>query len=160
MIIKASQSEDNGIALLNDADLMIYSVGISTGGVAEVRMAEQNPRRHIIATTIDTKGAAFAKEQIAERGFSEQIEVKIEDVAQPLSYQDSYFDFIYARLVLHYLPRHDLQRALQELKRVLKPEGRLFVIVRSDMCADANTSKPGIEYDDDPQTRSRPQIIA
>lgn len=45
-----SISENNGIATLNDSDLEIYSVGISTGGIAEIRMAELNPQRRVIAT--------------------------------------------------------------------------------------------------------------
>jgi len=137
MSIKASISEDHGIAALTDKDLQVYSVGISTGGVAEVRMAELSPKRHIVATTIDEAGAAFAKEQIAERHVENQIDVKIEDVAQPLLYPDDHFDYVYARLVLHYLPKNQLISALAELHRVLKPGGQLFVVVRSTKCPDA-----------------------
>lgn len=131
MKIQASQSEDNGISSLSNSDLKIYSIGISTGGVAEIRMAEANPKRHIVATTIDRKGVAFAKQQIAAAHFDQQIEAKIEDVTKPLKYADDCFDFVYARLVLHYLPEQDLINALAELHRVLKPGGKLFVAVRS-----------------------------
>ncbi len=61
MDIKASPSEDNGIAVLTDNDLEVLSVGISTGGVAEIRMAEKNPKRHVVATTIDEEGVSFAQ---------------------------------------------------------------------------------------------------
>lgn len=141
MNIQASQSEDSGIALLTDNDLEIYSVGISTGGVAEIRMAEANPGRHIIATTIDEKGATFAQKFIREKHLEHQIKVKLEDVSQPLIYEDSYFDYIYARLVLHYLPKVSLDKALTELHRVLKPGGKLFVVVRSVNCPDAKDTK-------------------
>lgn len=134
---KASISEDHGIAALTDADKRIYSVGISTGGIAEMRMARADPDRRIIATTIDAGGAAFARVEIEKAGLSNQIEVKIEDVAHALPYPDGYFDFIYARLVLHYLPKIELVRALQELFRVLRSEGRLFVVVRSIECPEA-----------------------
>lgn len=137
MNIQASPSEDNGIAILTEQDRTIYSVGISTGGVAEIRMAQAHPKRHIIATTIDEKGVAFAQKYIAEQGLSDQIEAKIEDVAQPLAYSDDYFDYIYARLVLHYLPKDALQQSLRELYRVLKPGGKIFVVVRSVKCPDA-----------------------
>lgn len=137
MDIKASISEDNGIAALTNDDLQVLSVGISTGGVAEIRMAEANPKRHIVATTIDQDGVTFAQKYIAEKHLEEQIETKIEDVAEPLPYTDAHFDFIYARLVLHYLPKDKLVTALAELHRVLKPGGRLFVVVRSTKCPDA-----------------------
>ena len=138
-----SVSENNGIATLSNNDLQIYSVGISTGGIAEMRMAELNPQRRVIATTIDTKGANFAKAHIEAKRLSKQVIVKIEDVSKPLPYKDGAFDFIYARLVLHYLPKAELVQALSELHRVLKDSGKLFVVVRSSNCYEA-TSKNAI----------------
>lgn len=140
MNIQGSQSEDNGIALLTNNDLEIYSVGISTGGVAEIRMAESNPRRHIIATTVDEEGVAFAQSFIKERHLESQIDAKVEDVSKPLSYDDDHFDCAYARLVLHYLPKAELDKALIELYRILKPGAKLFVVVRSVNCPDAKAS--------------------
>src|ERR1700722_8962643 len=138
-----SISERNGIELLSESDRKIYSVGISTGGVAEIRMARSNKNRHIIATTIDSEGADYATQQIEKLGFSDQISVKIEDVSQPLPYADSYFDYVYARLVLHYLPKDALTAALTELHRVLRTNGQIFVVVRSVDCpeAQAKTAK-------------------
>ncbi|MEK7059400.1 MAG: methyltransferase domain-containing protein [Patescibacteria group bacterium] len=135
MQVHASTSEDNGISVLTDDDLSVYSVGISTWGVAEIRMVQANPKRHIIATTIDEEGAEFAKKHIAKNKLEQQIEVKLEDVSQPLAYQDNTFDYVYARLVLHYLPKQELISALAELYRVLKPGGKLFVVVRSTKCS-------------------------
>jgi ubiquinone/menaquinone biosynthesis C-methylase UbiE len=133
----SSTSEDNGLAVLTDNDLTIYSVGISTGGVAEIRMAQTNPRRQIIATTIDAVGADFAEQQIAKAGYGQQIETKLEDVAKPLPYPDNTFDYVYARLVLHYLTEQELICALAEQHRILKPAGKLFVVVRSTKCPNA-----------------------
>jgi ubiquinone/menaquinone biosynthesis C-methylase UbiE len=145
MDIKASISEDHGIAALTDNDLNVLSVGISTGGVAEIRMAEANPQRHVTATTIDEKGVDFAKKYIAEKHLENQIEAKLEDVSEPLPYADGVFDFIYARLVLHYLPKAKLASTLAELHRVLKQGGRLYVVVRSTDCPDAK--RPDIQFD-------------
>ena len=96
--IRYSISEAHGIEILTKEDLQIYSVGISTGGSAEIRMAQMS-----------------------------------------LPYPDEYFDFIYARLVLHYLQRTDLVNALNELYRVLKKQGKIFVVVRSDQCQQAHS---------------------
>ncbi len=134
--LRPSVSENNGIGLLLDQDQKIYSVGISTGGAAEIRMALANSSRKIIATTIDPAGAAFAKQKIEEERLSLRIEVKVEDVARPLSYPDGFFDFVYARLVLHYLPMNELDPALKELHRVLRKDGKIFVVVRSSRCAE------------------------
>ncbi len=129
-----SVSEDNGISILTYGDKRIYSVGISTGGRAEMRMAAADPNRRIIATTIDPAGFLFAKEQIEQAGLSNRIEVKIENISSPLPYPDGSFDYIYARLVLHYLPKLDLIQALGELYRILKIGGKMFVVVRSAEC--------------------------
>ncbi len=140
-----SRSEDAGIELLPTDAKKIYSVGISTGGIAEMRMAEQLPGVHIIATTIDEKGIDFAKELIQDKGLADQIEVKLEDIARPLAYADDSFDYVYARLVLHYLPKADLAKSLAELYRVLRSDGKLFVVVRSTECPDAK--REGATYD-------------
>lgn len=134
-----SISENNGIAILSDDDQQIYSVGISTGGLAEIRMVQSDRKRHVIATTLDSEGAKYAKNRIEASEFSDQIEVKVEDVSQPLPYLDCHFDFIYARLVLHYLPRCELMRALNQLHRVLRVGGKIFVVVRSVECPEARS---------------------
>ena len=140
-----SISENNGLSLISDQDKNVYSVGISTGGLAEIRMARTLANRHIIATTIDLEGASFAQSQIAQASLSDRIEVKMEDIAQPLPYADESFDFVYARLVLHYLPKNDLENALQELHRILKPTGRIFIVVRSTACLEAQTGSYNAE---------------
>jgi len=148
MNTQVSTSETNGLALLTDDDLSVYSIGISTGGSAEIKMAQQNPKRHIVATTIDTKGVTSAIEQVKAAGLSDQIEVKIEDVSEPLPYADGVFDYMYARLVLHYLPKQKLSSTLKELHRVVKPGGKLFVVVRSAECFDAKRPEATL----DPET--------
>lgn len=135
----SSASEDNGLALLTSKDLHIYSVGISTGGIAEMRMAELNPNCHIITTSIDIEGVKFAEKRLKEKGFQDRLEVKIEDISQPLNYENNHFDFIYARLVLHFLTKAKLENALQELHRVLKDGGKLFVVVRSTDCLECKS---------------------
>jgi ubiquinone/menaquinone biosynthesis C-methylase UbiE len=127
----ASRSEEHGLEALPTDALRIYSVGVSTAGVAEIRMAKANPRRRVVATTIDEGGLVASQTFVHDQGFANQIEIKIEDVAKPLPYANESFDYVYARLVLHYLTRQQLEVALRELYRVLKTGGKLFVVVRS-----------------------------
>ncbi len=130
-LYKESESENDGLALIQSTALNIYSPGISTGGFTEITMALDNPNRKIIATTLDEKGIQETEKLVAQYGVESQITLKLEDVSQPLPYEDESFDFVYARLVLHYLPKIQLQAALAELNRILKPEATLFVVVRS-----------------------------
>lgn len=136
-----SISETNGINYLSNEDRKIYSVGISTGGLAEIKMALGGGQRQIIATTIDPIGAEYAEKCIHESELSDRIAVKIEDVAKPLPYPDEHFDYIYARLVLHYLTKDELTSALAELYRVLRKGGRIFVVVRSTDCLEARVGQ-------------------
>lgn len=137
---KPSISEEHGLSLLNPDDLVVFSPGISTAGFAEIRMARANPQRKVIATTIDEKGLKFAQDVIAEVGLQTQIETKLEDLRESADYPYDYFDYIYARLVLHYLSAQDLDTVLASFHRTLKPDGRLFIVVRSkkNLPADGN----------------------
>lgn len=126
-----SISEKNGIDLIGEKDLNILSIGISTVGSAEIEMAKRNNESHIIATTLDKDGLEFTKEIITQYGLENRIELKIEDVSEKMPYSDDYFDFVYARLVLHYLDNKKLEKALSEIHRVLKRQGKIFIVVRS-----------------------------
>lgn len=128
---KPSKSEENGINLITANDLNILSIGISTAGSAEIKMAEKNRNSHIIATTIDKEGLNYTKNIIEQYGLSERIETKLEDISEKMPYNDEFFDFVYARLVLHYLDNEHLTNALKEIKRVMKKHGRLYIVVRS-----------------------------
>lgn len=130
-VFKPSISEKNGLSLLKDTDKEILSVGISTGGSAEIEMARKNINSHIIATTIDKKGLQFSKKIIEDLGLSNRIEVKLEDISEKLSYKNEKFDYIYARLVFHYLNNMQLKNSLSEIYRILKQNGSFFIVVRS-----------------------------
>ena len=104
-IFKPSKSEKRAMKLLDKNFTQILSVGISTGGSAEINLARQCPMARVIATTVDEKGLKFSNEKIAQFPEKVRIETKIEDVSKPMPYQDSTFDFVYARLVLHYLSK-------------------------------------------------------
>lgn len=130
-LFKPSISEDNGLNLIRKTDINILSVGISTRGSAEIRMLEGNSNRHVIATTIDTEGLEDTRNILKSKDLLDKIEVKYKDVAERMPYEDEHFDFVYARLVLHYLDNKHLENALHELNRVMKKGGQLFIVVKS-----------------------------
>lgn len=130
-IFKPSESEKHGIDLIREKDINILSVGISTAGSAEIEMTKKNPSSHIVATTIDEEGLEFTRNMIEQYGLENRIELKIEDVSTKLPYNDEHFDFIYARLVLHYLDNQRLKQTLKEIRRILKKDGLFYIVVRS-----------------------------
>ncbi|MEV4613185.1 class I SAM-dependent methyltransferase [Kitasatospora sp. NPDC049258] len=64
---------------------------------------------------------------LARRRLGEGADLRVVDLGGPLPYPDGTFDDVVASLVLHYL--EDWGPALAELRRVLKPGGRLIASV-------------------------------
>lgn len=138
-----SISEINGINLVDFKMDNILSVGISTNGNAEVEMLNRF-NGNIIATTIDSRGIEKTREIIKDNG---RIILKLEDVRDKDIYPDKFFDYIYARLVLHYLSDSELKSVLCEFKRILKDNGILYIVVRSDKCDEIKNGF--ISYDEE-----------
>ncbi|QSB06112.1 class I SAM-dependent methyltransferase [Natronoglycomyces albus] len=65
--------------------------------------------------------------KLARQRLGEDVELHVADLAQPLPFGDGVFDDVVSSLVLHYLP--DWSAALAELRRVLRPGGRLILSV-------------------------------
>lgn len=147
-IFKASKSEKHGLKLLNNSMENILSIGISTGGSAEINMAKKCPNAKIIATTIDEKGLQFSNEKLKNYQEAKRIITKIEDVSKKMPYENDTFDFIYARLVLHYLNKEQLNNALNEIYRVLKPNGKFFVVARNNKEWEIKKPEFVISYDE------------
>lgn len=139
-----SPTEELGLSLITQDYKNILSIGVSTAGFAEVRMALDEPQRTIVATTLDEEGLKFSEKLIEKYSVENQVRLKIEDIASELEYGDAQFDFVYARLVLHYLPKEALRKALKNIHRVLKMDGEFFIVVRS---YDWASEVPGSVYD-------------
>jgi SAM-dependent methyltransferase len=71
--------------------------------------------------------ASPAMVRLARQRLGDHAELTVADLAEPLPYDDGAFDDALAVLVLHYL--EDWTRPLAELRRVLRPGGRLIVVV-------------------------------
>jgi SAM-dependent methyltransferase len=65
--------------------------------------------------------------ELARRRLGDDADLQVADLSSPLPFPDGTFDDVIASLVLHYL--EDWGPALAELRRVLKPGGRLIVSV-------------------------------
>ena len=65
--------------------------------------------------------------ELARRRLGDDADLQVADLGRPLPFPDNTFDDVIASLVLHYL--QDWGPALAELRRVLRPGGRLIVAV-------------------------------
>ena len=71
--------------------------------------------------------ASAAMVDLARQRLGGDADVRVADLGEPLPFADDEFDVVVASLVLHYL--QDWAGPLTELRRVLKPGGRLIVSV-------------------------------
>ncbi|WP_020420574.1 class I SAM-dependent methyltransferase [Amycolatopsis sp. ATCC 39116] len=75
-------------------------------------------------TGIDASAGMLA---LARRRLGDDVPLRLADLNDPLPFADGAFDDVVASLVLHYL--EDWKPALSELRRVLRPGGRLIASV-------------------------------
>ena len=100
----------------------ILDVGAATGRYS-IKFAQDFPGAKVYATDILESSLDIIRGLVDETGVT-NVEVRKEDAVQ-LSFPDNQFDVIYSGMVLQILP--DVERALGEMKRVLKPGGVLIV---------------------------------
>lgn len=80
--------------------------------------------RGAVVTGVDASAGML---ELARRRLGADADLRVVDLAGPLPFPDDTFDDVVASLVLHYL--EDWGPTLAEIRRVLKPGGRLLVSV-------------------------------
>ena len=117
-------------------DVMLDLAGIAPGqrvldvaagaGEPALSAAERvGPSGYVLATDISSNILAFAAQAARERGLN-HVETRVMD-GENLELEDRSFDAVLSRVGLIYFP--DQQRALSEMRRVLKPGGRVVAAV-------------------------------
>ena len=105
----------------------VLDVAAGAGEPALSVAARVGPTGSVLATDISANILAFAAEVARERGLS-NVETRVMD-GEHLELPDASFDAVLSRVGLIYFP--DRQGALAEARRVLKPGGRISVMVYS-----------------------------
>lgn len=98
----------------------ILEVGCGTGAFAE-RLTADNPAATVIAT--DTS------ERFVELTAARGVDARVAD-ATDLPFADGSFDLVAAMWMLYHVP--DLDAALAEVRRVLRPGGRFLAVTNGD----------------------------
>ncbi|WP_350276148.1 class I SAM-dependent methyltransferase [Kribbella sp. HUAS MG21] len=124
-------SADNEVNLLNGYYERPAMVNLA-GDVAGRRILDAGCGSGPLSAALRDKGAIMsgfdlsaAMIDLARRRLGEDADLIVADLAKPLPYGDAAFDDVVASLVLHYL--EDWTEPLAELRRVLKPGGRLIL---------------------------------
>ena len=100
----------------------VLEVGCGTGAFAE-RLASELPGVSIVATD--------QSERFVELTAARGIESRRADI-RDLPFEDASFDVVAALWMLYHLPEQDLDLALRELRRVLRPGGRLVAVTNGN----------------------------
>jgi len=98
--------------------------------------------RGAIVTGIDKSAGMLAQ---ARRRLGDDADLQVAELGRPLLFPDDTFDDVTASLVLHYL--EDWGQALAELRRVLKPGGRLIVSVNHPFAENLWHREAGLKPD-------------
>lgn len=98
--------------------------------------------RGAVVTGIDKSAGML---ELARRRLGGDADLQVAELGRPLPFPDDLFDDVTASLVLHYL--EDWGPALVELRRVLKPGGRLIVSVDHPFVTYLVQREEGLEPD-------------
>jgi ubiquinone/menaquinone biosynthesis C-methylase UbiE len=99
----------------------ILDVGCGTGTLA-VRVARRYPGVRITGLDPDVNALARAAKKAARAGVTVRFE---RGFADAMEYADRSFDRVLSSMMLHHVHRTEKPKALAEMRRVLKPGGRL-----------------------------------
>ena len=103
----------------------VLNVGCGTGTLAIAAKRHVGPTGSVVG--IDPSPAMIAR--AIKKAKKAGVDVSFENgLAESLSFPDARFNVALSTVMLHHLPRQARQQAVREMRRVLKPGGRLFVV--------------------------------
>jgi ubiquinone/menaquinone biosynthesis C-methylase UbiE len=102
---------------------LILDAGTGTARIP-ILICQQCPQLQIIATDLSKNMLLIASKNVEQAGLQKQISLELADSKQ-LPYQDGQFDMVISNSIVHHLP--DPLPFFLEIKRVLKPNGAIFI---------------------------------
>jgi SAM-dependent methyltransferase len=144
----AAVSENNLVNAYYERPAMLALAGDVTGrrildagcGAGPLLAALRD--RGAIVTGIDKSAGML---ELARQRLGDDADLQVAELGRPLPFPDHTFEDVTASLVLHYL--RDWGPALAELRRVLKPGGRLIVSVNHPLAENLWHREAGLEPD-------------
>ena len=99
----------------------VLDVGCGTGTLA-ILIKQQHPTVTVVGVDPDPRALARAERKARSADVSVHFE---RGFADSLAYPDASFDRVFSSLMFHHLGKNEKERSLREIRRVLRPRGRL-----------------------------------
>ncbi len=136
----------------------VIALGADTGhfldvgtGPAQIPilLAQHLPNLHITAIDLSEEMLKIAKRHVVDANLTDRITLEHID-AKTLPYPDNSFDGLISNSIVHHI--HDAEKALQEMGRVVKPNGMVLIrdLIRPATPADAQAFVDKYAADDTP----------
>ena len=113
-----------GLASLEPGD-SVLDIGCGTGTLAIAATRHVGPAGAVYGIDASPPMIARATRKAAKAGAPAVFQLA---AAEQLPFADARFDVVLSTLMLHHLPRDVRQQCATEIRRVLKPGGRVFVV--------------------------------
>lgn len=114
----------------------VLDVGCGTGTLAIAAKGRVGPNGVVYGVDASSEMLARAEKKAKRAG----AEVSFQNaIAEALPFPDSQFDAVFSTVMLHHLPQKPRVQAVNEIRRVLKPGGRVLAVDFEGMDAQKRT---------------------
>jgi demethylmenaquinone methyltransferase/2-methoxy-6-polyprenyl-1,4-benzoquinol methylase len=121
-------------------------LGCGPGGLLPLLAEQIGPAGHIVGVDVSRPHLTAARHLVADQGMEERVSVEWADLARPLPFADSVFDWVWCADTLWPGGSFDPVAAVREAARVTKPGGKIalwFIALRRGIVL---PGEPLVEY--------------